>query len=51
MSGTVSKHLVIIGELSSLVTKRCLLEVSEMEQEMACQDQHSQHLHVRFYKI
>ncbi|XP_073989668.1 vacuolar protein sorting 45 isoform X2 [Rhodnius prolixus] len=45
MSGTVSKHLVIIGELSSLVTKRSLLEVSEMEQEMACQDQHSQHLH------
>ncbi|KAK9508118.1 hypothetical protein O3M35_007851 [Rhynocoris fuscipes] len=44
MSGTVSKHVVIIGELSSLVTKRCLLEVSEMEQEMACQDQHSHHL-------
>ncbi|KAF6212087.1 hypothetical protein GE061_012607 [Apolygus lucorum] len=45
MSGTVSKHLMIIGELSNLVGKRNLLEVSEVEQEIACQDQHSHHLH------
>ncbi|XP_039296475.1 LOW QUALITY PROTEIN: vacuolar protein sorting-associated protein 45 [Nilaparvata lugens] len=44
MSGTVSKHIAVIGELSSLVTKRNLLEVSEMEQELACQDQHSAQL-------
>ncbi|RZF43680.1 hypothetical protein LSTR_LSTR011028 [Laodelphax striatellus] len=44
MSGTVSKHVAVIGELSSLVTKRNLLEVSEMEQELACQDQHSAQL-------
>ncbi|BES99545.1 vacuolar protein sorting 45 homolog (S. cerevisiae) [Nesidiocoris tenuis] len=44
MSGTVSKHLMIIGELSNLVAKRSLLEVSEVEQEIACQDQHSHHL-------
>ncbi|XP_014247541.1 vacuolar protein sorting-associated protein 45 [Cimex lectularius] len=44
MSGTVTKHVVIIGELSALVEKRCLMEVSEVEQEMVCQDQHSHHL-------
>uniref|UniRef100_A0A1B6FE66 Vacuolar protein sorting-associated protein 45 n=3 Tax=Proconiini TaxID=565685 RepID=A0A1B6FE66_9HEMI len=44
MSGTVSKHVAVISELSSLVGKRNLLEVSEMEQELACQNQHSQQL-------
>ncbi|XP_075213228.1 vacuolar protein sorting 45 isoform X1 [Lycorma delicatula] len=44
MSGTVSKHVAVISELSTLVTKRNLLEVSEMEQELACQDQHSAQL-------
>lgn len=44
MSGTVAKHVAVISELSSLVGKRNLLEVSEMEQELACQNQHSQQL-------
>ncbi|XP_075236861.1 vacuolar protein sorting-associated protein 45-like isoform X2 [Lycorma delicatula] len=44
MSGTVSKHVAVISELSTLVTKRNLLEVSEMEQELACQAQHSAQL-------
>uniref|UniRef100_A0A1B6CKF1 Vacuolar protein sorting-associated protein 45 n=1 Tax=Clastoptera arizonana TaxID=38151 RepID=A0A1B6CKF1_9HEMI len=44
MSGTVSKHIAVISELSSLVSKRNLLEVSEIEQELSCQNQHSQQL-------
>lgn len=34
MSGSVSKHVTIIGELSRLVGSRNLLEVSELEQSM-----------------
>ncbi|PNF35932.1 Vacuolar protein sorting-associated protein 45 [Cryptotermes secundus] len=44
MSGTVSKHVTVVGELSSLVTRHHLLEVSELEQELACQNEHSQQL-------
>ncbi|NWI53365.1 VPS45 protein, partial [Calyptomena viridis] len=41
MSGTVSKHVTVVGELSRLVGERNLLEVSEVEQELACQSDHS----------
>ncbi|KAI8793205.1 vacuolar protein sorting-associated protein 45 [Biomphalaria glabrata] len=41
MSGTVSKHVTIVGELSRLVGAHSLLEVSEAEQEIACQGDHS----------
>ncbi|XP_058016648.1 vacuolar protein sorting-associated protein 45 isoform X1 [Ahaetulla prasina] len=41
MSGTVSKHVTVVGELSRLVSERNLLEVSEAEQELACQNDHS----------
>ncbi|GAB1606588.1 vacuolar protein sorting-associated protein 45-like [Argonauta hians] len=41
MSGTVSKHVTVVGELSRLVGLHNLLEVSECEQEMACQNDHS----------
>ncbi|KAM4880372.1 vacuolar protein sorting-associated protein 45 isoform 2-T2 [Sylvia borin] len=41
MSGTVSKHVTVVGELSRLVAERNLLEVSEVEQELACQNDHS----------
>lgn len=41
MSGTVSKHVTIVGELSRLVGAHLLLEVSETEQEIACQGDHS----------
>ncbi|KAG5328900.1 VPS45 protein, partial [Acromyrmex heyeri] len=34
LSGTVSKHVTVVGELSSLVEKHNLLEVSELEQEL-----------------
>ncbi|KAJ8876167.1 hypothetical protein PR048_024076 [Dryococelus australis] len=41
MSGTVAKHVTVVGELSSLVAKHSLLEVSELEQMLACQSEHS----------
>ncbi|XP_055013246.1 vacuolar protein sorting-associated protein 45 [Boleophthalmus pectinirostris] len=40
MSGTVSKHVTVVGELSRLVSERLLMEVSEVEQELACQSDH-----------
>ncbi|WAR00623.1 VPS45-like protein [Mya arenaria] len=41
MSGTVSKHVTVVGELSRLVARQELLEVSETEQELVCQGDHS----------
>ncbi|XP_061123214.1 vacuolar protein sorting-associated protein 45 isoform X1 [Syngnathus typhle] len=41
MSGTVSKHVTVVGELSRLVAERRLMEVSEVEQELACQNDHN----------
>ncbi|XP_045216562.1 vacuolar protein sorting-associated protein 45-like [Mercenaria mercenaria] len=41
MSGTVSKHVTLVGELSRLVGKNSLLEVSETEQELVCKGDHS----------
>lgn len=41
MSGTVSKHVTLVGELSSIVGQHNLLEVSELEQELSCQNDHS----------
>ncbi|XP_015601450.1 vacuolar protein sorting-associated protein 45 isoform X2 [Cephus cinctus] len=44
MSGTVSKHVTVVGELSSLVGQYDLLKVSELEQELSCQSEHSAQL-------
>lgn len=44
MSGTVTKHLVVISELSLQVNKQNLLELSELEQEIACRSDHSAQL-------
>ncbi|XP_076298221.1 vacuolar protein sorting 45 [Lasioglossum baleicum] len=44
LSGTVSKHVTVVGELSSLVERHHLLQVSELEQELSCQNDHSMHL-------
>ena len=46
MSGTVSKHVTVVSELSRLVTECNLLEVSETEQDLACQNDHSTALQV-----
>eukprot|EP00730_Choanoeca_flexa_P005514 TRINITY_DN11964_c0_g1_i2.p1 TRINITY_DN11964_c0_g1~~TRINITY_DN11964_c0_g1_i2.p1 ORF type:complete len:582 (+),score=99.92 TRINITY_DN11964_c0_g1_i2:56-1747(+) len=42
MSGTVSKHVTLVGELSRLVEVHDLLSVSEVEQELACQSSQSE---------
>ncbi|XP_023288779.1 vacuolar protein sorting-associated protein 45 isoform X2 [Orussus abietinus] len=44
LSGTVSKHVTVVGELSSLVEKYNLLSVSELEQQLSCQNEHSPQL-------
>lgn len=49
MSGTITKHVVVIGELSTQVGKKLLLEVSELEQEIACRADHSAQLQVHKY--
>lgn len=48
MSGTVSKHVTLIGELSRLIAAHNLFEVSEAEQELACQSNHSESLRVSY---
>ncbi|XP_050541921.1 vacuolar protein sorting-associated protein 45 [Daktulosphaira vitifoliae] len=42
MSGTVSKHVIIMEQLSNYVSKKNLLEVSELQQQIACNIQTSQ---------
>ncbi|KAL7006279.1 vacuolar protein sorting-associated protein 45 [Cystobasidiomycetes sp. EMM_F5] len=40
LGGNVSKHVALIGELSRLVSANRLLEVSELEQSLACAENH-----------
>eukprot|EP01091_Cochliopodium_minus_P019833 TRINITY_DN8460_c0_g1_i1.p1 TRINITY_DN8460_c0_g1~~TRINITY_DN8460_c0_g1_i1.p1 ORF type:complete len:555 (+),score=171.56 TRINITY_DN8460_c0_g1_i1:38-1702(+) len=40
LSGNVSKHVSLISDLSSLISKRKLMDVSEVEQELACNNAH-----------
>ncbi|VDN60355.1 unnamed protein product [Dracunculus medinensis] len=42
ISGTLSKHVSVVGELSRLVSARNLLEISEVEQQIVCNGEHSQ---------
>ncbi|KAJ2722016.1 vacuolar protein sorting-associated protein 45 [Coemansia sp. Benny D115] len=44
LSGNVTKHVTLVGELSKLVSTRHLLEVSEIEQSLACNEQHNNDL-------
>jgi len=46
LTGNVTKHVALISELSRLVDKEALLEVSELEQELAVNDDHSANLKV-----
>ncbi|KXJ94575.1 glucose inhibited division protein A-domain-containing protein [Microdochium bolleyi] len=41
LSGNVSKHVTLVSELSRRVSGENLLEVSELEQSLACNDNHS----------
>lgn len=40
LQGAVAKHVTLMGELSRLVGAHCLLEVSEVEQELTCRTDH-----------
>ncbi len=46
MSGHVAKHVTLVGELSRLVSTHNLMEVSEAEQQIACQEDHNDFLQV-----
>merc|ERR1740139_781162 len=44
LSGNVSKHVAVVHELSRLVNSQGLMQVSELEQEIACSENRSEHL-------
>ncbi len=46
LSGNVSKHVTLVGELSRRVGEDSLLDVSELEQSLACNDNHANDLKV-----
>ena len=46
LSGNVSKHVTLVGELSRRVGADNLLDVSELEQSLACNDNHAADLKV-----
>ena len=47
LSGNVSKHVTLVSELSRRVGEQNLLEVSELEQSLACNDNHNTDFKVR----
>jgi len=46
LSSNVTKHVTLVGELSRKVGEENLLDVSELEQSLACNDNHSNDLKV-----
>lgn len=48
LSGNVTKHVTLVTELSRRVEHDNLLDVSELEQSLACNDNHSNDLKVCF---
>ena len=49
MSGTVAKHMNVISELSNMIGKHNLLEVSELEQELCFHIEHSSQVIYNFF--
>jgi hypothetical protein len=47
LGGNVSKHVSLVSELSRQVGQGCLLEVGELEQNLAVAESHTQDLKVR----
>jgi len=41
--GNVSKHVAVMGELSAIVSQRKLLDISAIEQEIVCSNDHKHH--------
>lgn len=46
--GNVSKHVTLTCELSKLVEERDLMEISKIEQEIACKDNKNEHFRVNY---
>lgn len=46
LSGNVSKHVALVSELSRRVAQDRLLELSELEQNLACNENHNSDLKV-----
>lgn len=44
LSGNVSKHVSLVSELSRLISTKDLLQVSQLEQSLACNDTHTNDL-------
>lgn len=51
LSGNVTKHVTLVGELSRLVDKEGLLEVGELEQSLACTENHAGDLRVSMREV
>jgi len=51
LSGNVSKHVAVVHELSRLVDSGNLLDISQLEQEIACQDSRTSHYQQVMEKI
>jgi vacuolar protein sorting-associated protein 45 len=51
LSGNVSKHVTLVSELSRRVGAENLLEVSELEQSLACNENHNSDLKVRESRV
>jgi vacuolar protein sorting-associated protein 45 len=49
LSSNVTKHITLVGELSRRVGEDDLLTVSELEQSIACNDNHSNDLKVHYH--
>lgn len=48
MSGTVATHVNVVQEMSSMMEKHSLMDVSELEQDIVSIENHSDQLQVRF---
>ena len=44
LSNNVSKHVAVVGELSRLVSEHNMMDQSQLEQELACDDDHTAQL-------
>jgi tRNA uridine 5-carboxymethylaminomethyl modification enzyme len=51
LSGNVSKHVTLVSELSRRVAAENLLEVSELEQSLACNENHNTDLRVSVLNV
>ena len=50
MSGNVQKHVTLSCEISKLIEERTLLEISKIEQQIAC-NKSSEHYNVIIFKF